>query len=241
MYKFLKDILFVVGLALILQFNLVSYTHALSYEKEQRAVSNRYFEDMFEISIPGLPTKYDDVTINIEGAVVSIVDNKIVIEGLVPDQVYNDVNITFIDNIGRKYELNVDNVITSQPSKPDNKFVYDAYGNGLGRKPDHSGFKYWHNQLSKHNISAVEFVMEMVTSNEFNSTYKNPLEKISALYHTIVGRAPEEDGLAFWMDQYSILINTMNYSDKEAILDLTQRMVSENEFRNIVVNAGFKY
>lgn len=241
MYRFIRDILCIIGLALILQLILLNNVYIVSYGKNSRAVANRYFEDRFEISIPGLPTEYDDVTINIEDARVSIKGNKILIDDLVPDQVYNNVKITFIDDIGRKYELDIDNVITSQPTKPDNKFVYDVYGNGLGRKPDHEGFKYWYNKLSSYSISAVDFVMEMITSSEFNSTYKNPLDKISALYRTIVGRAPDEDGLTFWMDQYSKLINTMDYSPKEAILDLTKKMVSEDEFKNIVSEAGFKY
>ncbi len=237
MYKFSNNIVLIIGILLLSQIGLMKDTYAL--DKNSRAVVNRYFEDRFEISVPGLPTQYDDVIINIEDVKVEIGEDKIIIRELVPDQVYNNVKITFIDNIGRKYELEVNNVITSQPSKPNNKFVYSAYENGLGRKPDHSGFKYWFKRLSSNEISARSFINEMITSEEFNTTYKHPIDKISALYHTIVGRAPEEDGLAFWMGEYELL--NKNYGEKESILTIADRMMFEEEFKTIVKNADFTY
>lgn len=240
-YKVLKATFLIAVFCLIIQGNLIVKSYALTQSRNVQAVPNRYFEDTFEISVPGLPTKYDNVNINLDDVRVEIESNKIVIKGLVPDQVYNNVVISFNDDIGRKYELEFDNIITSQPSKADNKFVYDAYTNGLGRKPDHGGFKYWHSKLITHNITAVDFIMEMVSSDEFNSIYKNAREKINALYKTIVGREPEEEGLNFWMDQFNLLVDGMKFTSREAILDLVNRMIYEEEFKKLVDEAGFLY
>lgn len=213
----------------------------LFLNKGVHAITNRYFEDTFEISVPGLPSKYDNIKCNLEDVRVEIKGDKIVILDLVPDQVYHNVKITFTDDIGRKYEFNFDNVITSLPKKANNKFVYDAYSNGLGRKPEHAGFKYWFGRLSSGTITAVDFINEMVNSEEFNSIYKTPREKIAALYKTVVGREAEKEGLDFWLDQFNLLVEEYDMKSSEAVLDLVNRMVSENEFKNIVKEAGFIY
>lgn len=205
------------------------------------AITNRYFEDTFEISVAGLPSKYDNIKCSLEDVRVEIKGDKIVILDLVPDQVYHDVKITFTDDIGRKYEFNFDNVITSLPNKANNKFVYDAYSNGLGRKPEHTGFKYWFGRLSSATITAVDFINEMVNSEEFNLIYKTPREKIGALYKTVVGREAEKEGLDYWLNQFNLLVEEDGMESSEAVSDLVNRMVSENEFKSIVKEAGFIY
>lgn len=242
MYTFrnLKKIFFVIILV-FLQIIFVSNSKLVFSLKNSTQSVSRYFEDKFEIIVPALPTEYDNLSSNLEDVSVEIKGDKIIISDLVPDQVYNDVKITFNDNLGRKYELEFDNVITSKPVKVDNKFVYDAYGNGLGRKPDHLGFKYWYNRLSSFDITAVDFIMEMVTSDEFNSVYETANEKIKALYKTIVGREADEEGFIYWMLEFSILVDDMGLTDRQAILELVKRMIMSDEFKDLVEEAGFLY
>ena len=204
-------------------------------------VSNRYFEDKFEIFVPALPVKYNNLSTNLEDVKVEISDNKIKIYGLVPDHVYNNVLISFKDDLGRKYELKFDNVITSQPTTPNNKFVYEAYKNGLGRKPDHIGFKYWYNRLYNMDITAVSFVNEMINSHEFNTIYETDNEKIEALYRIIVGRDPDEDGFNYWVSVYSTLINEMKINETQAMMDIANKVMGEDEFINIVDKTDFLY
>ncbi|HJD00003.1 DUF4214 domain-containing protein [Candidatus Arthromitus sp. SFB-turkey] len=239
-FRDLKKIFFVIILVFLQIIFVVNSQVVFSLNNSRQSVS-RYFEDKFEITVPALPTEYDNLSSNLEDVSIEIKDGKIIISDLVPDQVYNDVKITFNDNLGRKYELEFDNVITSQPVKPDNKFVYDAYGNGLGRKPDHLGFKYWYNRLDSFDITAVDFIMEMVTSDEFNSVYKTADEKIKALYKTIVGREAEEEGFIYWMLEFSILVDDMGLTDRQAILELVKRMIMSDEFKDLVEEAGFLY
>ncbi len=239
-FRDLKKIFFVIILVFLQIIFVVNSQVVFSLNNSRQSVS-RYFEDKFEITVPALPTEYDNLSSNLEDVSIEIKDGKIIISDLVPDQVYNDVKITFNDNLGRKYELEFDNVITSQPVKADNKFVYDAYGNGLGRKPDHLGFKYWYNRLDSFDITAVDFIMEMVTSDEFNSVYKTADEKIKALYKTIVGREAEEEGFIYWMLEFSILVDDMGLTDRQAILELVKRMIMSDEFKDLVEEAGFLY
>lgn len=231
-----------IGMLLALFFQIISVSnyHAFSNTISRQAVP-RYFEDKFEINIPALPTQYDNVSLNLEDVDVEVKDTKLVITNLVPDQVYNNVEIIFYDNIGRKYEIILDNVITSQPTKSYNKFVYDVYANGLGRKPDHSGFKFWFNNLSSFNITAVDFVKEMVKSNEFVSVYNDDDEKINALYKTILGREADEEGFNFWKEKYLNLIYKIGFESRQAILEIVDEMVKSDEFRNIVMESGFLY
>lgn len=238
--KIFKVLSIGIFLVLIFQIIFVSNHPTLSKTISGQAVP-RYFEDRFEINIPALPTKYDNLSSNLEDVDIDIEDTKLIITNLVPDQVYNDVEITFYDNIGRKYEIVLDNVITSQPKKPYNKFVYDVYTNGLGRKPDHSGFKYWYNSLSTFNVTAVDFVKEMVNSNEFRETYVEDDEKINALYKTILGREADEEGFNYWKDKFIYLINEVELERRQAILELVNEMVKGDEFKNIVKESGFLY
>lgn len=235
--KLFYGVLFV----LILQF---IYTVSIGKSANSIVTQNRayrYFEDRFEISIPALPTVYENIVINLDGVTVDIKNGNLVIGELAPDQVYNDIKVTFIDNLGRKYELEFDNVITSLPVKSENKFVYGVYKNGLGRKPDHNGFKYWHNGLKNLEITAVEFVNKIITSDEFNSTYKSSEEKINALYKIIAGREPEEEGFLYWMGEFNNLVNEHKLTYEQSIIQLVNRMTFEGEFKNLVEEAGFLY
>ena len=81
----------------------------------------------------------------------------------------------------------------------------------------------------------------MVNSEEFNLIYKTPREKIGALYKTVVGREAEKEGLDFWLNQFNLLVEEDGMESSEAVSDLVNRMVSENEFKSIVKEAGFIY
>ena len=117
-----------ISLLLILQIFFAISINMRANSITSKAVSNRYFEDKFEISIPALPTFYDNVFINLDDVRVDIKNGVLIIKDLAPDQVYNDVKVTFTDNVGRKYELEFDNVITSLPVKSENKFVDLNFG-----------------------------------------------------------------------------------------------------------------
>lgn len=199
----------------------------------------RYYEDRFEINVPALPTVYENLFSNLEDAYIEIKDGKIIINNLVPDQVYNEVQIKFNDNLGRRYEIELDNVITSKPNKPNNKFVYDVYGNGLGRRPDHTGFKYWQKRLENLDITSVEFIAEIINSDEFNSVYDGIEEKIDALYKIVVGREADKEGFYYWLSEFLNLRYELD--DRQALVELVKKMVMSDEFKSIVEDAGFLY
>lgn len=238
---FFNKISFFICLMFVLQIISFVNVNAISSSRDGRNISNRYYEDKFEIRVPALPTEYDSVLSNLEDVKIKIEDNKIIISDLAPDQVYNNVEITFVDNIGRKYTVELNNIITSKPLKVDNKFIYDAYTNGLGRKPEHEGFRYWYKKLSSYDITAVDFIIEMVSSEEFNSLYYTLDEKIKALYRIVVGREADEEGLSYWMMEFTKLVDEFNLGEKQAVLELSKSMMLGNEFQEIVSDAGFLY
>ena len=199
------------------------------------------FEDKFEIDIPALPTEYNDLLINLEDVDVKIENGKIVIENLVPSQSYSDIKIIFSDNIGREYEFNFDTITTSKPTKVDNKFIYDAYVNGLGRVPEIEGFKYWKNSLKNFDITAIDFVKNMINSEEFNSMYDAEYKKIIALYKIILSREPDREGFIYWILEFLHLKNDLNLTDVQAIDELVNQMVIGDEFKNLVEETGFLY
>lgn len=232
-FKIFKKLFFILSIIVIIGMNL----NIKNVNGKQAA--SRYYEDKFEINIPALPTVYNNLFSNLEDVEIEIKDEKIIISKLVPDQVYNEVQIRFIDNLGRKYELELDNVITSRPVKPNNKFVYDVYGNGLGRRPDHTGFKYWQRRLENLEITSVDFIIEIVNSDEFNSVYKNVEEKIDALYKVIVGREADEEGFLYWVSEFLNL--SYELEDRQALVELVKKMIMSDEFKSIVEDAGFLY
>lgn len=237
-FKNLGRVFFLVSLFLVLQ--ILNSENINAWSNEMR-VSNRYFEDKFEMFVPALPVKYNNVSSNLEDVDIEILSDRIVINGLIPDHVYNDVIINFKDDIGRKYEFKIDNVITSQATTPNNKFVFKAYENGLGRKPDHEGFKYWYNRLYNKNITAVAFVNEMINSVEFNTIYETNDKKISALYRIVVGREPDEQGFNYWLSEFSNMINNMKISPMDALINIANIVMKEDEFVRLIEKTDFVY
>lgn len=231
--KFFEKLFFVISIIFFIEINL--NTKNVS----SKQVASRYYEDKFEINIPALPTVYNNLFSNLEDVDIEIKDEKIVINNLVPDQVYNEVQIRFNDNLGRKYELELDNVITSKPVKPNNKFVYDVYGNGLGRRPDHTGFKYWKNRLENLDITSVDFIIEIINSDEFNSIYESAEEKIAALYKIVLGRDADEEGFLYWVSEFVNL--NYEFDDRQALPELVKKMVVSDEFKFKVDSTGFLY
>ena len=229
--RFLKKLFLCLFVILFLQNILILNVYA----------SSNLFEDRFEIEIPALPTNYNNLSINLENHNVKIENGKVIIENLVPDQLYENVKIAFVDDIGREYELEFDTIITSKPVKVDNKFIYDAYVNGLGRVPDKLGFKYWKDSLENFDVTAVEFVKEMINSEEFNLMYDASYKKLIALYKIILGRDPDRDGFIYWMVEFLSMRDDLELSESQAIIELVNEMIDGDEFKNLVEETGFLY
>lgn len=107
-------------------------------------------------------------------------------------------------------------------------FVYRLYQDCLNRTPDIDGLEHWCNELW--HGSAGTFVAKGFV---FSSEYKNRLPSnetyLEMLYHTILGRDPDEGGKSFWL-------NLLNYSfTRERVLN---KFMFSQEFSGKCSKAG---
>ena len=103
------------------------------------------------------------------------------------------------------------NTATGAPSSIDilqnlttavDKSVYLLYQAAFGRKPDRGGLVYWAGQADNLGVNISSIANSFVTSTEFTAKYgANPtnLDYVSALYQNVLGRAPEQSGLDYWV------------------------------------------
>lgn len=114
-------------------------------------------------------------------------------------------------NIGRKeYVLSHGGAVRNgyalggEPTALDgNKAYIDSlYQNILGRAADTAGEQYWTGQLGSGDVSQGDVLSNFAQSPEFQNLYAaNPNKAINALYQESFGRAPDQAGLDFWMQQ----------------------------------------
>jgi hypothetical protein len=85
--------------------------------------------------------------------------------------------------------------------------VIRMYQAGLGRVPDQAGQSYWVNAFAAGTASLAQIATIFANSAEFGTTYganaNTPSSPalITALYTNILGRAPDQAGLAYWSAQ----------------------------------------
>lgn len=91
--------------------------------------------------------------------------------------------------------------------------AYRLYKAAFDRTPDKPGLGYWLNQMD--NGSTLKAVAEgFVSSNEFvalNGVNPTSTQLATSLYQHVLGRTPDQTGLAYWVDQLDS--NLMNRSD----------------------------
>ena len=89
--------------------------------------------------------------------------------------------------------------------------VYQIYQAAFSRMPDTEGFIYWANAADEMGLSALDIARSFVGSQEFALKYgfsqSNALvlpdnsSFINRLYTNALGRAPDAEGLNYWVKQ----------------------------------------
>jgi len=69
------------------------------------------------------------------------------------------------------------------------------------REPDEGGLDYWTNAIVK-GKTAAEVVYEFINSNEFRARHLSNREIAEILYLTALNRAPEEEGMTYWLNRF---------------------------------------
>lgn len=82
--------------------------------------------------------------------------------------------------------------------------AYRLYSSAFARTPDEEGWAFWWQQLAN-GRSFEDAAQAFVASDEFALRYgENPTDEdyITALYRNALGREPDAEGFAFWVDKF---------------------------------------
>ena len=172
---------------------------------------------------------------NLEGVSVKFVDGKFLVEGLIPGKDYSGLKVYFEIQNGRKVVVSIPKFTTLEETTDLNEFIKDVYFNALNRNPDEVGFWYWVDKLSSKEISVDKFVKNLLNENEFIRIRPTTKSKIEGLYKVIVNRTSDKEGLEFWVSMYESLLKN-GYSEEFAVKIVADRMINEDEFKNLVKN-----
>lgn len=80
--------------------------------------------------------------------------------------------------------------------------VYKLYQASFARTPDTGGFRYWAGQADVMNLSALSLADAFLAAPEFAQKYgAAPSDQayVTALYLNVLGRAPDQGGLDYWV------------------------------------------
>ncbi len=82
--------------------------------------------------------------------------------------------------------------------------VYELYQAAYDRTPDLAGFRYWAGVADANNTSALALADAFIAAPEFTAKYgANPSNTayVTELYTDVLGRAPDQNGLNYWINQ----------------------------------------
>lgn len=202
--------------------------------------------DTFKFNVPELEkiNINDDMTLtcDIEGVLVEFEDNSISVKGLVPGKEYPIIEVRIEVESNKELILNIEN-IKLEPEEGSQKFLYDVYKRSFLRDPDEVGYKYWINRLKTKDISARDFLINLLfAENEFSEMEYSTDKFISVLYSIIVDRDPDEEGLSFWINFYNQdAIKNSNGDVFVAKRYTVERMINEEEFKKLILKLNLKY
>ncbi|MCR5618100.1 MAG: InlB B-repeat-containing protein [Clostridiales bacterium] len=80
------------------------------------------------------------------------------------------------------------------------KFATRLYTECLGRDPEEGGLKFWSLGLTNLELTGSAAAHEFFFCQEFNDHNFDNKELITRMYKTFMGREPDDDGMAFWLD-----------------------------------------
>ena len=91
----------------------------------------------------------------------------------------------------------------TRASKNATAFATRLYTECLGREPEEGGLNYWSLSLTNQERTGTQAAKEFFYSPEFTGKGLGDEEYVNRLYKTFMGREPEADGKAHWLNQLS--------------------------------------
>lgn len=92
-------------------------------------------------------------------------------------------------------------VKASEASQNAIAFATRLYTECLGREPEQEGLKYWSLGLTNHELTGTQAAKEFFYSAEYKNKNLGNSEYLDTLYKTFMGRDPETEGKAYWMEK----------------------------------------
>ncbi len=183
-----------------------------------------------------------DIKCDIEGLDFELNESDIKIKGLVPKKKYDKIEVKVRVDGDNELVFNLENVELDAEDDVQS-FLYDVYGRSFLRDPDESGYKYWIDRLKTKDISARNFLINLLfAEKEFSEMNYSIEELITVLYSIVVNREPDSNGLNFWIRFYNddALVNSNgdNFASKQYVVN---RMINEKEFEELILDMGLEY
>lgn len=155
------------------------------------------------------------------------------------NSVYRNMLLRDADNAGLGYYANrleqglatraqvVESVLFSDELKGLPYTLANTYVSVLGRFPDKAGLSFWKDILNS-GATIEQVAQQLIDSSEFkarNGTLTDT-DKVKLFYQNALGRQPDADGLAFWVDK---LVKGARPGDVAASIALSQEGKDRNE------------
>jgi len=125
--------------------------------------------------------------------------------------------------------------------------ISQLYVSLFGRAPDNEGLGFWVSSLAGGNTIAkiAQSMYETAPARAYYPLYATPSEVVTTFYTNVLGRAPDAEGLAFWVNEFNnavspgtffakLISNVVNYSGTDAA-----GLVSKSLFTNKVAVGQF--
>lgn len=80
-------------------------------------------------------------------------------------------------------------------------FVERLYGTVMGRTSDEEGLKFWGSEIANDISDPVSVAVYFFSSSEFNDKNLNDEDFVEVLYTALMGRASDEEGKKFWVNE----------------------------------------
>ena len=119
------------------------------------------------------------------------------------------------------------------------KFIESLYEKVLYRAPDKSGLTYWEEQLVDDHLSVTEITNEFISSKEFHIK----IAPIVALYHFVLGREPDKEGLEYWIGESKKGVSTDKiasfFMESNEYSSLMSNDITDDTFIETLYSNGF--
>jgi hypothetical protein len=114
--------------------------------------------------------------------------------------------------------------------------AYRLYSAAFDRTPDAEGLGYWINMLDTGKLNLLGTANSFLESAEFKNTYgSNPTneEYITALYNNVLGRDPDAEGFAWWLND---LENTPGFTKAHLLYHFSESAENKQKTADQVAN-----